>query len=690
MTERRRGLPELWGGVECTVNRVGDRWFDQLRRSGHRYRLADLDRFAALGLVALRMPVLWESVAPDGLDSADWTWATRRLERLRKLGIRPIVGLVHHGSGPAGTDLLDEGFVEGLARFARAAAERFPWVEDWTPVNEPLTTARFSALYGHWYPHRRDSASLVRALLVQIRATVRAMEEIRRVIPGARLVQTEDMGRTTGTAGLRDQVEFENHRRWLSLDLLFGRVRPGHPLHAFLREHGAPAADLDALADSPCPPDVVGLNYYVTSDRWLDERMELHPRWSHGSNGRQSYADVHTTLGHPRDFLGHRAVLSSAWDRYRAPVALTEVHQGSHRADQLRWLKEAWDAAVQLRAEGVDVRAITAWALLGSYDWNRLVVEERGDYEPGVFDLRSPAPRPTALATMLRSLAPEGAWEHPVLHNPGWWRPVEAAPGGPPLLVLGGQGVLGRAIAEACRARRIACVVVSHGEADIGSEEAVRRAIARYGPWAVINTAGRSAPGLADRTPEDATHVHVHGPEVLARAASGLPVLSFSTADVFWSPGARFHRERSMPSPRSALGRTRLEGERRLLAAHPRALVVRIGPPFGATDPPPALEPHVLMTPVHVPAVADAVLDLLLDQLTGLLHLAHGGEACTGAGLDARCRALKTRVHPAHGPPAPEASRALDTERVRVLCSLDVALQAWWADRVAIPAALTG
>ena len=62
------------------------------------------------------------------------------------------MGLVHHGSGPAGTDLLDEGFAEGLARFARAVAERFPWVEDWTPVNEPLTTARFSALYGHWYP----------------------------------------------------------------------------------------------------------------------------------------------------------------------------------------------------------------------------------------------------------------------------------------------------------------------------------------------------------------------------------------------------------------------------------------------------------------------------------------------------------------------------------------------------------
>ena len=689
MTERGRGLPELWGGVECTVNRVGDAWFDQLRRTGHRDRLSDLDRFAAVGLRALRTPVLWESVAPTGLDAADWSWPTRRLERLRRLGVRPIVGLVHHGSGPASTDLLDDGFVEGLARFARATAERFPWVEEWTPVNEPLTTARFSALYGHWYPHRKDDRSLVRALLVQIRATVRAMEEIRKVVPGALLVQTEDLGRTTGTPGLWNQVEFENHRRWISLDLLFGRVRPGHPLWSFLLEHGAPEEDLEALADRPCPPDVVGLNYYVTSDRWLDERLELHPRWSHGGNGVQSYADIHTTVGHPRDVFGHRAVLTSAWERYGAPVALTEVHQGCHRADQLRWLKEAWDAAVQLRREGVDVRAVTAWALLGSHDWNRLVVEERGDYEPGVFDVRAPAPRPTALATMVRGLATEGRWDHPVLCNPGWWRPLESGSNGPPVLVLGGHGMLGRAVAEACRARRILCVVLSHGEADVGSEEAVRRALARHAPWAVINAAGRSGPGMAERLPDDAARVHVHGPEVLARVAAHLPVVSFSTADVFWSPGARFHREGSTTSPRSALGRTRLEGERRLLAAHPRALVVRVGAPFDATVPGPVLEADVLATPVHAPSVAEAVLDLLLDEVTGLLHLSHG-EACTGLGWEQRRRALTERVHPADPPPLPAASRALDSERLRALSSLDAALQAWRAETDAVPAALTG
>ncbi len=37
----------------------------------------------------MRYPVLWERTAPDGLESAGWSWADERLERLRELGIQP-------------------------------------------------------------------------------------------------------------------------------------------------------------------------------------------------------------------------------------------------------------------------------------------------------------------------------------------------------------------------------------------------------------------------------------------------------------------------------------------------------------------------------------------------------------------------------------------------------------------------
>src|SRR5919202_1560273 len=125
---------ELWGGLECTVNRVRDDYFHQLDRNGHAGRLDDIDRFASLGIRAIRYPVLWERTAPDGLRDARWAWADERLGRLRELRLRPIVGLLHHGSGPRSTSLVDPAFPEKLAAFARLVAERYPWVEAWTPV----------------------------------------------------------------------------------------------------------------------------------------------------------------------------------------------------------------------------------------------------------------------------------------------------------------------------------------------------------------------------------------------------------------------------------------------------------------------------------------------------------------------------------------------------------------------------
>ena len=82
---------ELWGGIECTLNRVKNSYFDQISRSGHDRREDDLDRIAALGITTLRYPLLWERVAPRGPASANWPWADQRMDRLRSLRIRPII-----------------------------------------------------------------------------------------------------------------------------------------------------------------------------------------------------------------------------------------------------------------------------------------------------------------------------------------------------------------------------------------------------------------------------------------------------------------------------------------------------------------------------------------------------------------------------------------------------------------------
>jgi len=315
---------EMWGGVECTINRVGDRYFDQLDRCGHYTRLSDLDAIASLGIKTLRYPALWERIAPESLASADWRWCDEALGRLRALGIDPIVGLLHHGSGPSGTHLLDPAFPARFAAYAAAFAERYPWVTRFTPVNEPLTTARFAALYGHWYPHRRDDKSFIAALLNQCVAIAEAMDAIRQRVPAAQLVQTEDAGSVRGRLTLAEQIAFESERCWLSLDLLSGKVDHTHPLWKYLRTWEADEAQLARLRERPATPDIVGLNYYVTSDRYLDDRLDRYPVETHGGNGRQRYADVEAVRRRGTD----------AWTRRGAPrgMAALPAASGHHRS----------------------------------------------------------------------------------------------------------------------------------------------------------------------------------------------------------------------------------------------------------------------------------------------------------------------------------------------------------------------
>ena len=721
------GLPEVWGGIEGTVNRVGDRYFDQMKRGGHWERIEDLDLIAALGIKALRYPVLWELTAPHGPHRADWTWPDARLARLRQLGVRPIVGLVHHGSGPRHTSLVDPGFPFELAQYARAVAERYPWVEDYTPVNEPLTTGRFSGLYGHWYPHGKDYPTFARTMVVQCRAVVEAMRAIREVTPGARLIQTEDMGHTYSTPHLAYQAEFENHRRWLSLDLLCGRIDRQHYLWPHLLRWGVTEKELGWFLDNPMPPDVVGMNYYITSDRLLDERMEHYPAWSHGGNDRDAYADVHVAGVWKDAVTGHRDILARAWERYRLPVAFTEVHLGCTREDQLRWLGEAWDAVCSLREEGVDVRALTVWSLLGAFDWNTLVTAERGFYEPGVFDLRSPRPRPTALAHMTRALATRGTFEHPVLASPGWWRrqerpeanfaaslhgdstvpyttyvpPRRAGSEQPqPVLITGATGTLGRAFARLCTTRGIAFRLLSRQDMDIASPQAVERALEQYQPWAVINAAGYVRVDEAEADVERCFRENALGPEILATAcaARGVRLVTFSSDLVFGGERREAYRESDAVQPLNQYGRSTVEAERRVLERMPDAMVVRTGAFFGPWDAHNfvtlalgalargerfAVADDVVVSPTYVPDLVHTCLDLLLDETRGLLHLTNAGEvtwaelatqAARLAGLDPS--GVEARPLESFGWAAPRPRySALASERVGLMPPLTKALE---------------
>lgn len=719
-----RGRMELWGGLECTINRVQDTYFSQLDKNGHATREGDIERFASLNIKALRYPILWERIAPQGLAQADWSWPDERLPAIREAGIEVIAGLLHHGSGPLPEGMLAPDFPEQLANFAGAVAQRYPWISRYTPVNEPNTTARFSGLYGVWYPHARDDRTYLKLLVNQCKATVLSMAAIRLVNPHAVLIQTDDLGKTHGNASVSELVDFYNQRRWLSWDLLCGKVVPGHALWNYILDSGIEREEVQWFADHPCPPDIIGINYYVTSERWLDDQPANFPPGMHGEWRGKPIVDIEAVRVADTPRLGIGPLLDEVWQRYGLPIAITEAHIDAFREDQIRWISELWNDAEEARLRGADVRALTIWALLGSYDWNCLVVEERGYYESGAFDVRAGIPRPTAVAQLMRELGNGAEGSHPVLGGVGWWRrhdrflfpasprhavadlPLRGRDAGgssrvasPTILIIGTRHALGQGFARLCAERRLDCRLVDIGDEVLHDADRLARLLEFHQPWALINTAEYPGPGITERERNACLRGNVTGPVGLARACGKKNVryLGFSTDLVFdGMHPALPYVESDVIRPLTFSSQSKVLAEQGIVATNPDALMVRTGPLFSPWSPHDFLANALdvlsngrafvthdqVFAPTYLPDLVHACLDLLVDGEAGLLHLTNNTPITCFDWVDQSARLaeidvalLRRRLDPGSGGSVrrPICS-ALRSERVNVMPPLDDAL----------------
>jgi hypothetical protein len=410
---------ELWASPEPTVARIDAVTVrDQIAETGHDVRPDDAERIAALGVHASRVPVLWERVAPADPNERDYREPRRRLDALRAAGVEPIVTLLHHGSGPAYTDLLDPAFPLWFAEYAEATARMFPWVRRWTPINEPLTTARFTTLYGAWFPNMRDDRGFGRAMVNQTLAQQAAMRRIRRIVPDAEFVLTEDLQcYAAGGPEVTEYVAFLRERVYLSVELVAGRVGTAHPLARFLTDRcGVNALELALMQRDAAVPDLVAFNHYPHSERYLFA-------------GDRAVADV------PAVYVAHEPapaigpLLRAAFDRLRLPLAVGEVHVRAPAPERVRWLAQHAADVHDVRAAGVDVRALGAWAAFGMMDWHSLLRQRAGVAEDGIYTFAGPngTPQPTAVADALRELAARGRIDDGGVR--GWWeRPDRVRP----------------------------------------------------------------------------------------------------------------------------------------------------------------------------------------------------------------------------------------------------------------------
>jgi len=645
---------EAWGGIECSINRVENNYFDQFNYHDQYNRKQDLEEICNLGITKVRYPILWEKNWPD--KNQPITWAVEEnLNFLKSKAIQVIAGLVHHGSGPSYVDITEDNFAEQLAVYATEVAKKFPWIDYYTPVNEPLTTARFCGLYGLWYPHHKSSRSFLQILINECRATILAMLAIRKINPNAKLVITEDLTKIHSTKHLKDQATFENQRRWLSIDLLCGRVTEEHPLWQYILNEGIAETQLLFFIENSLPPDILGFNYYVTSERFLDENITQYPLHTHGGNGRQVYADIEAVRTDKVEIAGIKSLLRSAWERYQIPIVITEAHLYCGREDQLRWLNYIWQSAESLTKEGVKIEAVTFWSLFGSYGWDKLLTTEKGTYETGAFDMRSGKPRATAITQLIHKLATQENFEHPVIECPGWWeRPIRVLNNNmgkqvlkvpekcKPVLIVGAAGTLGQSFARICNERGIHYKALTRKELNMSNSVQIAQAIDHYKPWAIINTAGFVRVDDAELQQEDCLLSNTIGPINLALNCkkNGIKLLTFSSDLVFDGEKKTGYLEHDSVNPLNMYGISKAKAEQQILNVDRDALIIRTSAFFSPWDnynfaaavlnslnngKEFKAAADVFISPTYVPDLVKACLDLLIDDEKGIWHLSNEG-----------------------------------------------------------------
>jgi len=144
------------------------------------------------------------------------------------------------------------------------------------------------------------------------------------------------------------------------------------------------------------------------------------------------------------------------------------------------------------------------------------------------------------------------------------------------VLVLGGGGQVGRAVAKAAPAQH-EVVVTTRAEADILDGPAIARALERHRADWIVNAAAYTAVDLAEEERAQAFAVNEAAVGALARAAgrAGSRLLHLSTDFVFDGRAHRAYLPTDPTNPLSAYGASKLGGERHVLEAQGKGIVLR-------------------------------------------------------------------------------------------------------------------
>jgi beta-glucosidase/6-phospho-beta-glucosidase/beta-galactosidase len=360
-------------GIENSIPTInnGRTRIDQMEKCGHyKHWRTDFELLKELDLQVLRYgPPLHTTFVGPG--RYDWSFADLTLCELERLNVIPIIDLCHFGVPDWIGNFQNPDFPELFASYAEAFAERYPWVQLYTPINEMFICATFSAAYGWWNEQLSSDTAFITALKHLVKANVLAMERILKVRPDAIFVQSEssEYFHAENPSAIKP-AEIMNARRFLSLDLNYGR-RVDSEMYEFLMDNGMTRDEYHFFLtrSSLRHHCIMGNDYYVT-------------------NEHRVRADGSTTAA--GDVFGYDEITRQYYDRYRLPVMHTETNlmEGPNGDEAVNWLWKQWANVLRVRNTGVPIVGFTWYSLTDQVDWDVALREENNRVTPvGLYDL---------------------------------------------------------------------------------------------------------------------------------------------------------------------------------------------------------------------------------------------------------------------------------------------------------------
>ena len=311
-----------------------------------------------------------------GPDRFDWEFTDLAFNDLKARNLTPIVDFCHFGVPDWIGNFQNPDFPKLFASYAKAFAERFPWVQLYTSVNEMYICATFSAAYGWWNEQLSDDRSFVTALKHIVKANVLAMQAILDVRSDAIFVQSEssEYCHADNPKAIKP-AEILNERRFLSLDLNYGR-RVDSEMYRFLMDSGMAENEYDFFMNehlkSHC---IMGNDYYETNEHAVT------------AEGKTSSSG---------EIFGYNEITRQYYSRYGLPVMHTETnnYQGARGDEAVRWLRKEWANVLRVRNSGMPIVGFTWYSLTDQVDWDTSLREDNGHVNAlGLYDLdRKPRP----------------------------------------------------------------------------------------------------------------------------------------------------------------------------------------------------------------------------------------------------------------------------------------------------------